>query len=155
MKMSTSCCLLSSWKLPLVLTAYPVSDTCYSIHLTRLLSSLLSYSTSFYHWAQSQMSGNCPMSLQFTRLVIPVMSTIITQFHYSHWFCRQTSIPSQTGCHLLASSSILLRQDFSSCQKHLYKVTVSPILNYCCCIWDPTYATYINQLESVQRFMHS
>ena len=63
MKMSTSCCLLSSWKLPLVLTAYPVSDTCYSIHLTRLLSSLLSYSTSFYHWAQSQMSGNYPMSV--------------------------------------------------------------------------------------------
>lgn len=50
---------------------------------------------------------------------------------------------------------ILYRHFYLADQKtlaHLYKVTVLPILDYCCCTWDPTYATYINQLESVQRF---
>ena len=34
---------------------------------------------------------------------------------------------------------------------HLYKVTVIPILDYCCCIWDSYFTTQIDVLEFVQH----
>ena len=34
----------------------------------------------------------------------------------------------------------------------LYKSTVLPHLEYCCCMWEPHHSTYSRQLESVQKF---
>ena len=34
----------------------------------------------------------------------------------------------------------------------LYKWTVLPHLEYCCCVWDPHHSTYSHQLEFVQKF---
>lgn len=37
-------------------------------------------------------------------------------------------------------------------KKHLYKTTIIPILDYCCCVCAPYYTTQIYELESVQLF---
>ena len=35
---------------------------------------------------------------------------------------------------------------------YLYKATVLPILDYCCCVWDPYQSTHTAKLEKVQKF---
>ena len=35
---------------------------------------------------------------------------------------------------------------------YLYKATVLPLLDYCCCVWDPHQSTYTAKLEKVQKF---
>ena len=35
---------------------------------------------------------------------------------------------------------------------YLYKATVLPILDYCCCVWDPYQSTHTAKFEKVQKF---
>ena len=35
---------------------------------------------------------------------------------------------------------------------HLYESCIIPLLDYCCCVWDPHLLKYIEELQSVQLF---
>lgn len=39
-----------------------------------------------------------------------------------------------------------------SAKIHLYKSCIIPLLDYCCCVWDPYHQKYIEELQSVQAF---
>lgn len=39
------------------------------------------------------------------------------------------------------------------CKERLYKSLVLTTLDYCSSLWDPNYATHVNKLESVQKFV--